>query len=195
MVVEWSISGHILYEIIFSFWQVKERYILLPSIFMKIFKVPIGRALSKKQQIPTGGSVKIWQDAECKKKSIFQAHFVTYQVSHNSVMVTPILQHPRLPLAPMTHIPSSMIKIIINLVDRPSKSTVTNSCQKTWQPRMKLPLAPMTHIPSSMMKIVINLVDRSSFSTVTYSCQKTGHCTQNCHLLVWPIYQAQWWKL
>ena len=33
MDVEWSSSGHILYEIIFSFWQVKERYILLPGNF------------------------------------------------------------------------------------------------------------------------------------------------------------------
>ena len=158
MVVEWSCSGQILNEIIFSLWQVKVRYILLPGIFMKIFKVPIGRALSKKQWIPTGGSVEIWQEAECKKKSILQAHFVTYvcvpyQVSHNSVMITPILQHPKLPLARMTHIPSSMMKIIINLADTPSKSTVTNSLEKC------------------------------------------DHCTQICHLLVWPLYQAQWWKL
>ena len=73
---------------------------------------------------------------------------VRFQVSHNSV---PILQHP------------------------------------------KLPLARMIHIPRLMM--TINLADRSSFSTVTYSCQKMWHCTPNCHLLVWPIYQAQWWKL
>ena len=69
---------------------------------------------------------------------------VRFQVSHNSV---PILQHP------------------------------------------KLPLARMIHIPRLMM--TINLADRSSFSTVTYSCQKMWHCTPNCHLLVWPIYQAQ----
>ena len=42
-----------------SFLNTSLRYILLPGIFMKIFKVPIGRALSKKQWIPTGGSVKI----------------------------------------------------------------------------------------------------------------------------------------
>ena len=57
MVVEWSRSGQILYEIIFSLWPVKVRYILLPGIFMKIFKapgkVPIGRALSKKQWMLT----------------------------------------------------------------------------------------------------------------------------------------------
>ena len=75
--------------------------------------------------------------------------------------------------ASITHIPSSMMKIIINSVDTSSFSIVTSSCQKTGQPRMKLGHASMTHIPSSMMKIIINFVDRSSFSGVTNSCQKT----------------------
>ena len=35
----------------------------------------------------------------------------------------------------------------------------------------------------------------SSLSSVTYHCQiMVVHCTPNWHLLVWPIYQAQWWK-
>ena len=71
--------------------------------------------------------------------------------------------------ARMTHIPSSMMKIIINFVDTSSFSTVTSSCQKTGQPRMKLGHASMTHIPSLTMKIIINFVDTSSFSTVTSS--------------------------
>ena len=41
--------------------------------------------------------------------------------------------HPRTKLghARMTHIPRSMMKIIINFVDTSSFSTVTNSCKKT----------------------------------------------------------------
>ena len=93
-------------------------------------------------------------------------------MSHDSVMITPILQDPKLPLARMTHIPSLMMKIIINFVDRSSFSTVTSSCQKMVVTRIDLPLTRMTHIPISMMKIIINFVDRSSFSVVTSSCQK-----------------------
>ena len=42
---------------------------------MKILKVPIARALSKKQWMLTGGSVKICKEGECKKKLISQVHF------------------------------------------------------------------------------------------------------------------------
>ena len=58
-------------------------------------------------------------------------------------------------------------------------------------------LAPtrMTYIPSSMMKIANNFVEIASLSSVTYHRQiMVIHCTPNWHLLVWPIYQAQWWK-
>ena len=98
---QWLLCGLVM----FKFFT---KNLLLPGIFMKIFKVPgkvpIGRALSKKQWILTGGSVKIWREAEFNKKLTVQTHFETnvcvpYQVSHNSVMITPILQHPKLPLA------------------------------------------------------------------------------------------------
>ena len=58
-------------------------------------------------------------------------------------------------------------------------------------------LAPtrMTYTPSSMMKMTNDFVEKSSLSSVTYHRQITVvHCTQNRHLLVWPIYQAQWSK-
>ena len=59
----------------------------------------------------------------------------------------------------------------------------------------KLPPTRMTHIPSSMIKMTIDFVE-TSLSSVHYHCQiMVVHCTQNCHLLVWPIYQAQWSKL
>jgi len=59
----------------------------------------------------------------------------------------------------------------------------------------KLPPTRMTHIPSTMIKMTTDFVETSSLSSVTYHCQITVvHCTQNCHQLVWPIYQAQWSK-
>ena len=58
MVVEWSLRNYFQ-----PLAGENIRYNLLPGIFVKIFKVPgkvpIGRALSKKQWILTGGSVKI----------------------------------------------------------------------------------------------------------------------------------------
>ena len=52
----------------------------------------------------------------------------------------------------------------------------------------KLPPNRMTYIPSTMMKITNNFVEQSSLSSVTFHRQITVvHCTQNCHLLVWPI--------
>ena len=71
------------------------------------------------------------------------------------------LTRMKLAHARMTHIPRSMMKIIIIFVDTSSFSTVTSSCQKTSLTRMKLGHASMTHIPSSTMKIIINLVDTS----------------------------------
>ena len=60
----------------------------------------------------------------------------------------------------------------------------------------KLPPTRMTHIPSSMIKLKTDFVETASLSSVTYHRQiMVVHCTPNCHLLVWPIYQAQWWKL
>ena len=57
----------------------------------------------------------------------------------------------------------------------------------------KLPPTRMTHIPSTMIKMTTDIVETSSLSSVTYHCQITVvHCTPNWHLLVWPIYQAQW---
>ena len=53
----------------------------------------------------------------------------------------------------------------------------------------KLPPTRMTYIPSSMMKMTNDLAEIASLSGVTYHRQITVvHCTQNCHLLVWPIY-------
>jgi len=52
----------------------------------------------------------------------------------------------------------------------------------------KLPPTRMTYIPSSMIKMTTDFVEKSSLSSVTYHRQITVvHCTQNCHLLVWPI--------
>ena len=59
----------------------------------------------------------------------------------------------------------------------------------------KLPPTRMTHTPSSMIKMTTDIVETSSLSSVNYHCQiMVVHCTPNCHLLVWPIYQAQWSK-
>ena len=53
----------------------------------------------------------------------------------------------------------------------------------------------MTYIPSSMIKMTTDFVEKSSLSSVTYHHQiMVVHCTQNWHLLVWPIHQAHWWK-
>ena len=82
----------------------------------------------------TGGSVKFDRRRSVKRNKPFKRTLrpvcVPFQVSHNSVMITPILQHLKLPLARMTPIRSSLLKIIINLVDRPSKSTANNSLEK-----------------------------------------------------------------
>jgi len=60
----------------------------------------------------------------------------------------------------------------------------------------KLPPTRLTYIPSTMMKMTNNFAEKSSLSSVTYHRQiMVVNCTQNCHLLVWPIYQAKWWKL
>ena len=59
----------------------------------------------------------------------------------------------------------------------------------------KLPPTRMTHIPSSMMKMINDFVESASLSSVTYHRQiMVVHCSLNCHLLVWPIHQAQWSK-
>ena len=59
----------------------------------------------------------------------------------------------------------------------------------------KLPPNRMTYIPSTMIKMTDDFVEIASLSSVTYHRQiMVVHCTQNCHLLVWPIYKAQWWK-
>ena len=74
-------------------------------------------------------SVKIWQKAECKKKLTLQGHFESLRpmsvfpskgvcnTLNCHLLVWPIYQ-------------TLMMKIIINLVDTPSKSTVTNSLEK-----------------------------------------------------------------
>ena len=234
----------------------KVRYILLPGIFMKIFKapgkVPIGRALSKKQWMLTWGSVKICQ--ECKNKLTSQAHFAETAGSMSGQKLYLHLPWPPwrcvadpVKLAAVHFLPESsenrgdlpssesstphtatsashfeaarlgvsgnswpcILRITDFLIPSPKAAHffVQNPFLETYVcvrfqvshnsvpilQHPKLPLARMIHIPRSMM--TINLADRSSFSTVTYSCQKMWHCTPNCHLLVWPIYQAQWWKL
>ena len=55
-----------------------------------------------------------------------------------------------LPLARMTHLPSTMMKITIDFVKTPSLSSVTYLCQIMVVMRMDLPLACMTYIPSTM---------------------------------------------
>ena len=58
-----------------------------------------------------------------------------------------------------------------------------------------LPPTCMTHVPSTMIKMTTDFVEIASSSSVTYHCQiMVVHCSLNCHLLVWPIYQAQWSK-
>ena len=59
----------------------------------------------------------------------------------------------------------------------------------------ELPPTHMTHIPSKIVKMTTDFVEIASLSSVTYHCQiMVVHCSLNCHLLVWPIYQAQWSK-
>ena len=54
----------------------------------------------------------------------------------------------------------------------------------------------MTHIQSTMVKMTNKFVEKSSLSSVTHHRRiMVVNCTQNCHLLVWPIYQAQWSNL
>merc|ERR1719361_580895 len=77
-----------------------------------------------------------------------------------------------LPLASMTHTPSSMMKITIDFVKTPSLSVGTYHRQKTVVMRMDLPLA-ITYTPSSMMKITIDFVETPSLSIGTYHRQKT----------------------
>ena len=101
--------------------------------------------------------------------------------------------HPNMPPTRMTHIPSTMIKMTTDFVDK-------SSLPSHWQCNLPLPnygrplhpkLPPnrMTYIPSTMMKMT------TSLSSVIYHRQiMVVHCTQNCHLLVWPIFQAQWSK-
>ena len=58
-----------------------------------------------------------------------------------------------------------------------------------------LPPTCMTHVPSTMIKMTTDFVEIASSFSVTYHCQiMVVHCSLNCHLLVWPIYQAQWSK-
>ena len=63
MVVEWSLRNYFQ-----PLAGENIRYNLLPGIFVKIFKVPgkvpISTAVSNKQWMPTGGSVKVCQEAE-----------------------------------------------------------------------------------------------------------------------------------
>ena len=75
-----------------------------------------------------------------------------------------------LPLARMTHTPSSMMKITIDF-DETSLPIVTFHCQKTVVMHMDLPLARMTYIPSTMMKITIDFDETSWLFSVTYLCQ------------------------
>ena len=75
---------------------------------------------------------------------------VTY---HCQIMV---VTHTDLPLARMTHTPSSIMKITINFYETPTLSSVTYNCQIMVITRRDLPLARMTHTPSSMMKITID---------------------------------------
>ena len=61
-----------------------------------------------------------------------------------------------LPLASMTHTPSSMMKITIDFVETPSLSIVAYHSQKTVVMRMDLALARMTNTLSTMMKNTID---------------------------------------
>ena len=81
------------------------------------------------------------------------------------------MTHVDLPLARMTHIPSSMMKITIDFVETASISSVTYHCQITVVMRMDLALASMTPTPSTMIKITIDFDETPSLSSVTYHCQ------------------------
>ena len=132
MVVVWSSNVQILYK---KFALARDFYENIQSAWKSAhWKGIVKETMDTLSN--TGGSVKFDRRRSVKRNKPFKRTLrpvcVPFQVSHNSVMITPKLQHPKLPLARMTHIPRSMMKIIIYLVDRPSKST--------------------------MMKIIINLV-------------------------------------
>ena len=60
----------------------------------------------------------------------------------------------------------------------------------------KLPPTHMTYIQSTTMKMTADFVEIASLSSVTYHCQiMVVMRIWIWHLLVWPMYQAQWWGL
>ena len=122
MVVVWSSNVQILYK---KFALARDFYENIQSAW----KSAHWKGIVKETMDTFWRSVKIWQKAECKKKLTFQGHFESLRpmsvfpskwvcnTLNCHLLVWPIYQ-------------TLMMKIIINLVDRPSKSTETNSLQK-----------------------------------------------------------------
>ena len=182
-------------------------YILLPGIFMKIFKVPgkvpIGRALSKKQWMLTGGSVKICKEGECKKKLISQVHFAETAGNMSGQKL-----YLHLPWPPWSYV-AIPVKLAAahflpesseNPGDLPSSesSTFHTATSASHFEAGEFPtilgitdlLIPSTKAKHFFIRLPMSLFASKWVITVFPYCG-----TLNCHLLVWPIYQAQWWKL